>query len=69
MFKDKINKLVENATGFDVPQLEGKHKMSRKKVLEALRFQKRWFEDYANDCNRAIDKIIVDNFTIDERLD
>ncbi|MDD5650975.1 MAG: hypothetical protein PHF86_11250 [Candidatus Nanoarchaeia archaeon] len=69
MFKDKINKLVENATGFDVPQLGGKHKMSRKEVLEALKFQKIWFEDFANDCICTIDKIIVDNFTIDERLD
>jgi nucleoside-triphosphatase THEP1 len=66
--KDKINKEVYNRTGFDVPELCGNVKLTKKEILDILRHQKGWFEDYANDCNNQIDKIIVENFTIDERL-
>jgi hypothetical protein len=67
--KDKINKQVLNKTGFDVPQLGGNIELSKKEILEALRWQKRWFEDFANDCNNQIDIIIADNFDLDERLE
>lgn len=67
--KDSINAQVLSATGFDVPQLGGKGDMSKKEILEALRWQKRWFEDFATDCNNQIDSIICNNFTIDERLE
>jgi hypothetical protein len=67
--KDKINKQVLNKTGFDIPQLGGNVELSKKEILEALRWQKRWFEDFANDCNKQIDIIIHDNFSMDEILD
>jgi hypothetical protein len=67
--KDKINTQVLNATGFDVPQLGGTGNMSKKEILEALRWQKRWFEDFALDCQNQVDLIIGHNFTMDERLE
>ena len=67
--KDSINAQVLSATGFDVPQLAGKEDMSKQEILEALRWQKRWFEDFAQDCNNQIDNIIKNNFTLDERLE
>jgi hypothetical protein len=64
---DKINKQVLNATGFDVPELSGR--MSHKKILEALRHQKRWHEDFSTQCVNQLDSIIHDNFDIDEILE
>lgn len=66
--KDTVNEEVTNMTGFDVPELCGDVKLSRKEILDILRRQQGWFEDYAGDCNRAIDKVIQKYFTIDERL-
>jgi hypothetical protein len=66
-FKDKINQEVLNRTGFDVPELGGKVKLSRPEILEALKHAKRWHENYAQDCIQAIDNIIRNEFTDDER--
>ena len=53
-FQDKINDLVEKD-------------MSRRKVLDCLLNQQRWFEDYATTCNSSIDRIINANFKVEER--
>ena len=66
-FKDKINKLVLDKTGFDVPQLDGNNKLSRKEILEILRRQCDWYDDFAQECRRNVETIIKNNFTLDER--
>lgn len=66
-FQDKINKAVENKIGYDIPELSDKRTLSRQEILAALKSAKRWHEDHAQDCMQAIDTIIGQEFTWDER--
>jgi hypothetical protein len=66
--QDKINKAVEAKTGYDVPELGDKRTLSKKEILESLKNAKRWHEDHAQDCMQAIDIIIGQEFTLDERI-
>jgi len=64
--KDKINIEVLNHTGFDVPGLTGDVKLTRRQIIDVLKKSKRWYEDFAHDCQNQIDIILRNYFTSDE---
>lgn len=65
-FLQRLNKEIEEATGFDVPDLE--ESKNREEALEKIQyFRQQWLENYVIDLQRAAESVERKYFSFDER--